>query len=81
MNEKIVKFIFQMEKKPGVSRLELQKTESELGFKFPEEYTNFLLETNGAEGSIGDAAYLVLWPLEKISPLNQMNEVDKDAPH
>lgn len=70
-----------MEKAPGVSRLELQKTESELGFKFPEEYAGFLLESNGAEGPIGNAAYLVLWPLEKIKPYNQANEVGKYAPH
>ncbi len=81
MNEKIEKFISQMKKVPGVSKSELQKTESELGIKFPEEYASFLLESNGAEGAIGEAAYLVLWPLEKISPLNQMNEVEKDAPH
>ncbi len=81
MNEKITEFISQMEKVPGVSWSELQKTESELGFKFPEEYASFLLESNGAEGAIGEAAYLVLWSLENIGSLNQAYKVNEYAPY
>jgi hypothetical protein len=80
MDEKIEKFTSQMEKRPGASMSALQKVEAELEFKFPKQYANFLLESNGAEGAIG-RAYLVLWPLEKIKPLNQMNEMDKHAPY
>lgn len=70
----------QMEKNPGAPLSTLQKVEAELGFKFPQQYADFLLESNGAEGAIGNA-YLVLWSLEKIKPLNQLNEMDKSAPY
>ncbi len=74
------KYIIQMKKNPGVSLSSLQNVQEELGFKFPVEYADFLLESNGAEGPIGNA-YLVLWALEKIKSWNQMYEVDKYAPH
>jgi len=80
MNEKVLKFTSQMKKRSGVLFSELKKIESELGFNFPKEYADFLLESNGAEGAIGQA-YLVLWSLEKIKPLNQKNEVERHAPH
>ena len=81
MNEKIEKYISQMEKAAGASLLELQKSESELGFKFPEEYANFLSQTNGAEGAIGEAAYLVLWSIENVGSLNKAYKVNEYAPY
>ncbi len=62
------KYMIRMEIRPGTSLSSLQNVQAELGFKFPEEYADFLLESNGAEGVIGNA-YLVLWPLERIKPL------------
>ncbi len=80
MNEDLNKFISQMNKKPGRSMLELQKAELELGIKFPELYTRFLLQSNGAIGAIGES-YLELWSLEDIKTFNSAYKVDEYAPH
>lgn len=81
MSKKIEKYLYQMEKMPGASQFEIQATESELGIKFPQEYVDFLLEINGAEGPIGEEAYLVLWSSENIKSLNKAYKVREHAPY
>jgi len=81
MNEKIKKYISQMDQMPGASSVNLKETEVELGIKFPKDYVEFILEVNGAEGPIGEAAYLVIWSLEKMPLLNQSYKVKESAPY
>lgn len=80
MNEDLNKFISQMNKKPGISMLEVQKAELELGIKLPEPFTRFLLQSNGAVGAIGKS-YLELWSSEDIQTFNAAYKVDEYAPH
>jgi hypothetical protein len=46
----------------------------------PDEYLSILAHSNGAEGSIGQTNYLVLWPAELIVEYNNGYGVDKFAP-
>ncbi|GGE73696.1 SMI1/KNR4 family protein [Priestia taiwanensis] len=47
--KKVINMIDSSSKVPGVSLLELKKTERELGAIFPDEYKELFLETNGAK--------------------------------
>ena len=80
MTEDIDKYIAQMKKKDGVSTAEIQKAESDIGIKISKQYVNFLLQTNGAIGTIGKS-YLELWPLEDIKTRNSAYKVNEYAPH
>lgn len=61
---------------PG-TEAQLQEAEQKLGVKFPKEYREFILQTNGAEGGIGDYGYLVVWPVDVIAQYNEDYEVEK----
>jgi hypothetical protein len=39
--------------------------EERVGVRFPDSYREFLSETNGAEGEIGEG-YVQLWPIEDV---------------
>lgn len=65
---------------PGASCEVIHAVELQLGVAFPQQYVDFLAQSNGAEGSVGGDAYLVLWPVEEIIPLNQAYAVDEFAP-
>ena len=55
------KYMTDMELNEPSNPLEINKTEDKLKIKFPEQYKKFLLSHNGAEGSIGENSYLVIW--------------------
>jgi len=65
---------------PGAQPAQIVEVEDQLGVKFPEEYSKWMTETNGAEGLVGQHSYLMLWPSEKIVPLNKVYEVNEFAP-
>jgi hypothetical protein len=62
------------------SASQIQTAEQELGSTLPDEYKEFLRKTNGAEGEIGENAYLMLWPVEDIRRLNDAYQVATYAP-
>lgn len=39
-----------------------------------------MLESNGAEGSIGENSYLAIWSVEEIVPLNKDAKVEEFTP-
>ncbi|UJF35736.1 SMI1/KNR4 family protein [Paenibacillus hexagrammi] len=46
------------------------ETESKLGAKFPNDYKEFIVQSNGAEGTVGNA-YLQLWAIDELVELNE----------
>jgi hypothetical protein len=55
---------------------------SALPAKLPDDYVEFLRESNGTEGHVGSAQrYLVLWPAGDILRLNADYGVSDFAPH
>ncbi len=58
----------------------LDQVQAGLHTAFPEDYSEFMTESNGAEGNVGENSYLVLWPLEEIIPLNEAYAVKEFAP-
>jgi hypothetical protein len=79
MEDNIRKLIIGLRVKAGVSEEALVEVQSTLGLRFPKEYSDFLLFSNGAEGSIGKS-YLSIWPLEDITTLNKAYAVNEFAP-
>jgi hypothetical protein len=80
MDSRIIHLTRNLKLKPGGSADAIKQTEAELGVTFPAQYTAFLLRSNGAEGPIGEASYLALWPVEEIPSLNEGYSVDEFAP-
>jgi len=58
----------------------IQDVEKNLGIKFPEDYIDFMLFSNGCEGSIGEN-YIILWNTEDIIENNENYEVQTYAPN
>ena len=49
----------------------VRAVERSVGVRFPDDYVDFMAESNGAEGPLGDwLAYLDLWPIEEIESRN-----------
>jgi hypothetical protein len=80
MNEIVTELTKRLDLKPGASENLLKMVESQLGVSLPPEYADFLKYSNGAEGTIGENSYLVLWPVEEIAPLNKAYAVGEFAP-
>lgn len=57
----------------------VKEAEEALGVKFPGDYRDFLLETNGAEGYAG-FYYVVLWTADDLAEMNEAYEVSELAP-
>lgn len=68
-----------MKLRPGGSKVAFESLETRLLFKLPAQYADFLMQSNGGEGAVGNA-YLVLWSLEELEGLNQLYEVSRFAP-
>jgi hypothetical protein len=75
----LAELIAQMELRPGASVALVQDVQSRLGFRLPRDYVEFITESNGAEGFVGNS-YLVLWPIEEIIPTNDAYQVRVFAP-
>jgi len=54
--------------------------ERQLGAKLPLEYVEFARTANGGEGFIGKNAYVILWGVQELVPMNQAYKVRKYAP-
>jgi hypothetical protein len=57
----------------------IKEAEDALGSEFPADYSEFLLEANGGEGTVG-ISYIVLWPAEDIARMNEAYGVGEFAP-
>jgi hypothetical protein len=54
--------------------------EKAVGKKLPGEYRDFLKISNGAEGFVGKVAYVILWGVHELPPMNKAYEVEDYAP-
>lgn len=79
MNANIEKFTKKLKSEPGASKQMIEEIESKYKFKFPNDYKEFLLKSNGVSGFVGEA-YLLIWPLEDIEEINQIAKVNEFTP-
>jgi hypothetical protein len=80
MNEQVNKLIKSMDFNPPAFNKGINDVELEMGINFPDQYKEFMLESNGAEGRIGENSYLAIWSVEEIVPLNKDAKVEEFTP-
>jgi len=80
MDDKFAKFISNLDLNAGASNALVQDIQSQLGLFLPDDYIEFMMESNGAEGRVGPNAYLQLWSLGELPSLNKGYAVDEFAP-
>ncbi|PMB03038.1 SMI1/KNR4 family protein [Fischerella thermalis CCMEE 5273] len=74
------KIIKGLDLKTPARREEIIEAEKCLGIRFPKEYVDFMLLSNGAEGPVGNHAYLRIWPVEELMPANEGYSVEEFIP-
>lgn len=79
MDERIRNLTSGLELNSPASKELIKEVETKLGVRFSEQYVEFMLESNGAEGTIGES-YLAMWAIEQIVPLNEEYAVDEFTP-
>lgn len=80
MDQRIAELTRELKRRPPADEAAIEGSERQLGFRFPDDYREFLLETDGAEGFVAELAYLMLWPVEELPEYNEDYEVDEMAP-
>ena len=80
MNTEIKKLTSEMNYNEKTTPEELEKVEREYNVSLPNDYKEFILESNGAEGPIGKESYLAIWPINEIIELNNEYEVEEAQP-
>ncbi|WML48521.1 SMI1/KNR4 family protein [Neobacillus sp. PS3-34] len=63
----------------STSKQEIEKVEEVLNVNFPPDYIEFMLKTNGGEGTIGES-YLKLWEIQELIESNEDYSVPEFAP-
>jgi hypothetical protein len=63
----------------SISKEEIEKVEKEMNVNFPADYIEFMLKTNGGEGTIKES-YLRLWKIEELIESNADYSVTEFAP-
>ena len=66
--------------RPPATNAAIADCEKCLGMQLPTEYADFLRATNGADGFLGKVAYVMLWAVDELVPLNQEYEVKQYVP-
>lgn len=80
MREEILRYMSEMDFTDPSEETAIAAVEAELNISFPQQYWDFMLTTNGAEGPLGENAYLTIWPMEEIVSLNAEYGVSKFTP-
>ena len=80
MNIELLKYIKEMNLNDKTDIQTVETAEKKLGIAFPDDYKDFILEHNGAEGAIGENAYLVIWSMDDIAMLNEEYGVSDFTP-
>jgi hypothetical protein len=74
MNRELEVLTGSWEKRPGASREVIGERERSLGFKFPTDYVDFMVVTNGAIGGKEEIGI-------EIDPIEEMAPDDKPLPY
>ena len=75
------KYVKEMVFNGKAGKKEIYNVECKFGISFPEDYKEFMEETDGGEGNIGELSYISIWKIEDIVELNISYEVKKYTPN
>src|ERR1700682_2950662 len=73
------KLLAEFDTKPAANPASVARCQSQLKFRLPADYVQFLEQTNGGEGFVG-RNYLRAWPIEDLIQFNSEYHVDEAAP-
>lgn len=79
MNEELKTYLTEFELNEPTTLTVIREVEELLGISLPNDYSNFLLFTNGGEGIVGQS-YLALWKIEDLHELNDAYKTYEFAP-
>lgn len=79
-SEELIKIFVNCECKPAASGSLIDDAKSRIGNELPNDYIQFLMICNGAEGFISPGSYVMLWSIEDAIKWNQDYQVDEFAP-
>jgi SMI1 / KNR4 family (SUKH-1) len=79
MDDILKKLIEKMGLNPPTTSSALTDVEAKLRIKLPNQYIDFMMESNGAEGNIG-RSYIAIWAAEQIVQLNEGYAVNGFTP-
>src|SRR5262245_14497856 len=74
------KILSRFNRNRGATASAIEQFEAESGVQLPEDYAQFLRDTNGGEGPMGRDAYVMLWRVEELSSMNKAYMVTLYAP-
>ena len=57
----------------GATEDSLQTVILEVGYRLPDDYLDFMRETNGYTGEVGARGFVCIWPIDEVLPTNQAN--------
>ncbi len=80
MIENILYYLDKENLQSPATKEQIEITQEKMGILLPAEYVDFLLKSNGYEGSIGES-YVAIWNIEELITLNDAYEVKEFAPH
>jgi hypothetical protein len=64
----------------GATENYLNQIMSEIGYRLPDDYLDFMQETNGYNGEVGAKGYVCIWSAEEIVPTNRANNCHEFIP-
>lgn len=70
MDSRVARLTTRMDRRPGASANDLETIGSYLRFKPPNDYVEFMSETNGSEGPIGADGYLAIYTTQELLDCN-----------
>lgn len=79
MENNLKKYLNNLSLNTPASLSEIKDVEDKLGVKLPKDYIDFMMFSNGCEGSIGES-YIVMWPIEELVQCNEDYEVEDYVP-
>lgn len=79
ITEKMLCMLSRMVLAKGAGIDALDKLKTSFDFPFPIDFEEFLLFSNGAKGELG-SEFIELWSVEEILELNEVMEVQMNAP-
>jgi len=57
----------------GASEESLRSLMAELEHRLPDEYLDFMRQTNGYTGEVGPSGFVCIWPVDDVVPTNKAN--------
>jgi hypothetical protein len=76
LNDKLRQLTEQMQLSPGASEDTIVRVQRQLDLQLPNSYLDFIRESNGAEGPVGNS-YLALWSIEELPLYNKRDAADE----